>query len=88
MAQGGNVWEWTERDLTYDPPSPYRVLRGGGWYNFGLEYLTPEPYIFEEPNYTDISSGFRVASIPEPNSLWLATMAVVFVGWRRRTYHS
>jgi formylglycine-generating enzyme required for sulfatase activity len=82
MAQGGNVWEWTERDL-YGSEGDYRVLRGGSWNDFIFELLTAEPFGWDVPNFEFPSYGFRVASIPEPSTLWLAITAMMFVGWRR-----
>jgi formylglycine-generating enzyme required for sulfatase activity len=84
MAQGGNAWEWTERDL-YDDPDYIRVLRGGGWSNIvAWEYLTVEYPVFEELTIEFYDLGFRVASIPEPSTLLMGALAAAGLLVRRR----
>lgn len=89
MAQGGNLWEWTESayDRVNDSANEVRQLRGGSWDN--LSGLLEEGYV---PGFSPESQnvhngfGFRVASVPEPSSLslLLAGGAVLMAGRRRR----
>jgi formylglycine-generating enzyme len=70
IGQGGNVNEWheTERDLTNDTPFAARLVRGGAWYSHSLEMSTSR-YSTLGPLGNYYHTGFRVASVPEPNSL-------------------
>jgi formylglycine-generating enzyme required for sulfatase activity len=66
----GNVWEWcldwsgVYPGAVSDPEGPpsgsYRVLRGGGWYN-GAYYCRTANRIWNTPDYTPYTFGFRVA---------------------------
>jgi formylglycine-generating enzyme required for sulfatase activity len=69
----GNVWEWVNDRYQYDyyltsetsdPPGPdagqYRVIRGGGWYS-GPEQLRIRNRHWFEPNFGEVSVGFRCA---------------------------
>jgi hypothetical protein len=87
MGQGGNVWEWVETVAVTNPL--HRIYRGGYWVfeDNGGVLLGVEGAGQNPPSYADFYIGFRVASIPEPNSLWLAITAMMFVAWRRRTYY-
>jgi formylglycine-generating enzyme required for sulfatase activity len=84
MGLGGNVWEWeeTEFDLVNNSPSSSRGLRGGRWGSDSLN-LSKADRIYLAPSFEDVSFGFRVASIPEPNSAVLLTLATVGL-WQRR----
>jgi sulfatase modifying factor 1 len=75
----GNVWEWNETLIF----GSYRGFRGGScdYYDFGLrssdrDYGTPD----NEYDYI----GFRVASIPEPASAVIMTLASLFIALKRR----
>ncbi len=56
----GNVWEWCE-DLFESGPS--RVIRGGGWYNYG-SYCAAGFRFRDDPSYRRSALGFRVARVP------------------------
>jgi formylglycine-generating enzyme required for sulfatase activity len=67
----GNVWEWvndryqSDYYATSEPREPtgpdvgqYRVIRGGGWYS-GPEQLRIKNRHWFEPNFGEVSIGFR-----------------------------
>jgi formylglycine-generating enzyme len=69
----GNVWEWvsdryqSDYYSTSEPADPegpdagqYRVIRGGGWYS-GAEQLRIKNRHWFEPNFGEVSIGFRCA---------------------------
>ena len=69
----GNVWEWVgdryQHDYymtseAQDPAGPdvgqYRTIRGGGWYS-GPEQLRIKNRHWFEPNFGEVSIGFRCA---------------------------
>ena len=72
--QAGNVWEWTERIRTSDN-SRYRI--GGSWSAASSLLLASTTYAgdTEPPSNENLSTGFRVASIPEPSSGLMLLMA-------------
>jgi formylglycine-generating enzyme len=75
----GNVWEWVNDwyDESYyinspgsNPPGPatgdYRVLRGGGWSTYYVEYLRAASRLRHDlPTLVDAVVGFRCAAAPE-----------------------
>ena len=81
--QGGNLWEWNEAIIF----GSYRGLRGG---SFGPDvgYLLASDRSFGiSPADESFSSGFRVATVPEPSTFVLlafGAVALVAFGWRRR----
>lgn len=79
MAQCGNVWEWIETQIGY---SSSRGKRGGSYvsipYYFSNSYRTSSYPASEGDN-----TGFRVAVIPEPDSIILLICGLV-AGWRQR----
>ncbi len=77
--QSGDVFNWI--DTTDD--SDYPVLRGGGWYD-GSGGLSSSNRDFDDPTATDVGVGFRVASIPEPNSFMLILAGVTGLAVMRR----
>jgi hypothetical protein len=76
MGQGGNVYQWqeTDDDLVNDSSSSARAARGGCW-NRPAAALTSSNRINGLPSDKFGTIGFRVASIPEPSTLLLATAA-------------
>ena len=72
QGQTGNVWQWAETDYS-DPTNSSdsaRVIRGGGW-NDGSGALASSFRNGGGPSATFNGFGFRVASVPEPNSIML-----------------
>ena len=90
MGMGGNVSEWeeTESDLVNNSPSSARGVRGGEW-GSNSNSLSASNRSFSDPTIGSLSFGgvggfgFRVASIPEPSSAVLLTLATVGL-WQRR----
>ncbi len=66
MGQGGNVWEWNETAI-----GSYRGLRGGLWLLNSGHLLASYRHGGIVPTYESSYLGFRVASVPEPASIWL-----------------
>ena len=93
MAQGGNAWEWMESAYygINDLEDEIRELRGGSWdvYYDGNPYglLSSDRDAGGFTTRESINVGFRVASVPEPSSLWLllAGGAVLMAGRRRKS---
>jgi formylglycine-generating enzyme required for sulfatase activity len=90
VAQGGNAAEWeeTEYDLLNDRPLSIRGVRGGGLF-FISDHLSASLRngVGHDavPALEDGRFGFRVASIPEPNSLRLISLATLGLLQRRRS---
>ncbi len=80
MGQDGNAWEWeeTQFDLTNDSISPGggRGFRGGSW-GVNSSFLGAPNRFNANANNAGSGNGFRVASVPEPSSLLLGTLAAV-----------
>jgi formylglycine-generating enzyme required for sulfatase activity len=83
--QAGNLWEWTEAIL--DGSS--RGLRGGSFSSFAYSLRAADRYS-GNPTGEFINVGFRVASVPEPNTAVLAIVGLLCGLWwsRRRVSHS
>lgn len=79
--QNGNVWEWTEAISD----SRFRGWRGGSWSDGFPNDLRADVRNGNSPTTEDIFVGFRVATVPEPSVLALATLAVP--GATRRRAH-
>lgn len=79
--QGGNVWEWNE-DLG-GPLSILRGLRGGDW-NDDSERLAASLHGFLNPTQGNGTSGFRVASVPEPRRGLLVVLGMLGLLQARR----
>jgi sulfatase modifying factor 1 len=87
MGQGGNVYEWeeTDFDLVNGPivGSAPRGVRGGTW-GSNSNFLSSSNRLSISTTSEINSIGFRVASTPEPSTLFLAVMASVGLLLRRR----
>ncbi len=70
--QSGDVFNWI--DTTVD--SDYPVLRGGDWDNLSNALSSSYRNFDLNPTLTVNYLGFRVASIPEPNSIMLILAGV------------
>jgi formylglycine-generating enzyme required for sulfatase activity len=82
MAQGGNVWEWEETEIV-NAGSSWRGWRGGDWL-FGDFTLSSSFRFSNPPGIEQDSTGFRVASIPEPSTFALAALGLTCLVARRR----
>jgi len=80
--QAGNVWEWTEEVIGSD-----RVLRSGSCNsNSAAMQASYRNYLPPTDGYNN--TGFRVASIPEPSTSLLTTLALLFLAiYGRRRKH-
>jgi formylglycine-generating enzyme len=89
MGQGGNVYEWeeTDFDLVNDSGSSVRGIRGGGWGDTSNGLLATFRSS-DSPTLEFSSIGFRVASIPEPNTEVLAVVACGAMWWWRSRFNS
>jgi formylglycine-generating enzyme required for sulfatase activity len=85
VAQGGNVWEWEESevDLVNDSTSSRRGVRGGSWEDVSSGLLS-SIRLDANPTSERFNFGFRVASIPEPNTIMLGALAIALLALRRR----
>ena len=74
FGQGGNAWEWNDAVIS----GSSRGLRGGSWDNayfgYGGVYDLASSYRYGggAPSGEFYSIGFRVASVPEPTTVFLA----------------
>ncbi len=77
--QTGNMWEWTETADGGD-----RVLRGGSWHSvpsyISASYRGNRP----PPTMEQYHIGFRVATIPEPGTLFILAIGGLGLLRRRR----
>ena len=85
MAQGGNVWEWTEKardDIGFDN----REMRGGSWNSdtYVSGTLTASYRGLDMTGAGFSFNGFRVASVPEPSALSLLTVGLGGLAMMRR----
>jgi len=79
--QSGDVWNWTSTVVS----SLYPVLRGGEWSGNGTPYDQSSFFRdhYDSPTVEFDSFGFRVASVPEPNSIMLMVAGVAGLGLMR-----
>jgi hypothetical protein len=91
MAQGGNVWEFTEsaKDGVNDNATEPREMGGGKWWRenfFGSTQLlaASDRIGGYDVGYSANDAGFRIASVPEPSSLSLLLAGGVVALARRR----
>ncbi len=86
VAQAGNVWEWdeTEFDLLNNDPEAIRGVRGGDW-GLTITDLDISSSFRSKALPTNAIGdvGFRIASIPEPNTMWLIVSSVIAMLLRR-----
>ena len=85
MGQNGNVWEWQESALDgiNNSSSELRAFRGGNW--SGTEDNLRSSFRSDNaPSDSNLSVGFRVASVPEPSSTVLMLSASLLALARRR----
>ena len=76
----GNVWEWNETPLS----GSSRGLRGGSCHSY-VSVLASSYRLNNFPYYEhDKGLGFRVASVPEPASAAIMTLAGLFIALKRR----
>jgi hypothetical protein len=91
MAQGGNVWEWTESasDLVNDSANERRIYRGGAWTSNAAAFdLNASDRSSKFGQYDEYNLGFRVGStsvVPAPGVVALLGMSGVLARGRRRT---
>ncbi|MEQ9380023.1 MAG: hypothetical protein RJP95_04115, partial [Pirellulales bacterium] len=79
--QGGNVWEWNESLES----GLFRGLRGSS-FNGLADFLSASFPFSNNPTSLDFSVGFRVATVPEPSTLVLAScglFSLIFAVKRR-----
>jgi formylglycine-generating enzyme required for sulfatase activity len=79
MAQGGNMWEWTETAYAYG-----QELRGGPAVGNSESLESSCIHTGLEPTSENYFFGFRVASVPEPSALSLLAVGLGVVLRRRR----
>lgn len=77
--QNGSVTEWNEAVFG----APFRGLRGGSWDNFSV-ILRADFRDGFLPTLESSTVGFRVASVPEPSTALLGSLAVCGLMMRRR----
>ena len=80
--QGGNVFEWCEERID----SIFRVDRGGSWRSgsFANELHVSYGGHIIAPTIESDLNGFRVASVPEPSAVHLASLACLAFSMRLR----
>ena len=83
--QGGSVWEFNERAFS----GLYRGFRGGSWSNSTIDSQAAG-WGRDDPTFKFVNNGFRVATIPEPSTLYGVALAAIGLLWmgRRGTLHA
>jgi formylglycine-generating enzyme required for sulfatase activity len=80
MAQGGNVWEWTETafDGSNNTAGENRSLRGGAWSSEFTNGLNASYDFNITASHVSDTIGFRVAAVgvPEPSALSLLAIGL------------
>ena len=81
--QAGNVWEWNEALIS---DANFRGICAGSWFD-GAFNLGSFSQGYEHSNGEYSNAGFRLAFVPEPSALVLASLAGLSLcgGARRRT---
>jgi sulfatase modifying factor 1 len=86
MAQGGNVWEWSETafDGSNSSSTEVRAFRGGSW-QLAEDDMRALDRLDNAPTDEGMGIGFRVASVPEPSTYALLAMSAAgALSWARR----
>jgi formylglycine-generating enzyme required for sulfatase activity len=85
-GQGGNAWEWeeTEPDLVNDATSDVRTIRGGYWRGDKIFTRSTVRIGVSPVDVRVRDTGFRVASVPEPDAILLAALGTIALTSRRR----
>lgn len=85
LDMGGNVWQWNELfSATFDPifsmAYTYRNVEGGSYTQFsgGVSALSSSVSngLSFDPTASYSNLGFRVASVPEPSTVWLLSLGI------------
>jgi hypothetical protein len=77
MAQNGNVTEWTESGtINSSGEIDSREFLGGAW-STNLSVMGSQPRLATAPSNDFFSRGFRVASVPEPSTFFLFSIAAL-----------
>lgn len=84
--QNGNVWEWNDTVLSFSGTD--RSLRGGSFGDVSIALRSNHP-IYLGPTigldgFNDVFIGFRVATVPEPSTVLMGTLAASGLLMRRR----
>jgi formylglycine-generating enzyme required for sulfatase activity len=77
--QAGNVWEWNDA-----VSGSSRGLRGGSWVGTGVIGLGSWSRDGTVPSFEGNVYGFRIASVPEPTSVFLAIFGSGMLVTRRK----
>ncbi len=80
--QGGNVWEWNEALLF----ESFRGLRGGSFDYVVSGLASSQRTFLNHPTYQYFNVGFRVASIPEPNTAVLGIVGCALMWVLRKWF--
>lgn len=99
VAQGGNVFEWSEAYGRVDERTLFiapsirdrflnqRILHGGSWVRLGpdSDFLDIRSFFLADAANEDAFSGFRIASVivPEPSTLALLICSGILLVYRR-----
>ena len=77
MAQGGNVFEWTDSayDGVNDAIDEFRELRGGAW-DGNSNLVATDRDVNNMQNTATRLRGFRIAMVPEPSALSLLAVGL------------
>jgi formylglycine-generating enzyme required for sulfatase activity len=83
----GNVYQWNETLIAGSSDPFSRGRRGGSFDSAGTTDLKPFIRFRNRPTSRMLDTGFRVATVPEPSSFFLAALGLIGLaawGWRRK----